>query len=150
MQHLLSPSLPGCFSSLEGDGVSPNDQWGSVSITTALAAQGTVHSTEHSTQHRTQHRIQLRAKHRTQHTTQRTTQHRAQLCFAVKLLSRVLHISGTWWKIYVQFLCLQMEQKYHSVREVGFDRAEWLKEWFLSRLIIFPGDNAVDYTAIGC
>lgn len=43
-----------------------------------------------------------------------------------------------------------MEQKCCSAREVGCHRAEWLKEWSLSRLIIFPGDNAVDYTAIGC
>lgn len=34
--------------------------------------------------------------------------------------------------------------------EVGLSRTEWLKEWVLSRLIIFPSDSAVDYTAIEC
>lgn len=57
---------------------------------------------------------------------------------------------GCSGKIYVRFLSVQIEPKYHSVREVGLNRAEWLEEWVLSRLIIFPSDNAVDYTAIGC
>lgn len=89
--QLLSPSLLWCLSSLGGEGLSPDDQWGSTGIPAALAQGSTEHSMENSMEHSTElstgHSMEHSMEHSTEHSTKLSTELSCALQWSASPLS---------------------------------------------------------------